>query len=214
MKRILFFGDSNTWGYTPGTGERYSEDVRWTAAAAKLLGPEYCCIECGINGRTTVYDDPWRGCRKGSDALDYELVAHTPLDLFVIMLGTNDLKFVDAYRSAKGVDTLLTMAETVDQRRFTLSPAFPNGIKELVISPIHIGAGEEHNDEYPLMPAGHEESLKFARYLRPVAEAHGAAFLDAGALAEPSDIDCEHLLPSGHAAIAGAVAAKIREIFE
>ena len=65
MKRILFFGDSNTWGYTPGTGERYSEDVRWTAAAAKLLGPEYCCIECGINGRTTVYDDPWRGCRKG-----------------------------------------------------------------------------------------------------------------------------------------------------
>jgi lysophospholipase L1-like esterase len=65
-------------------------------------------------------------------------VANTPLDLLVIMLGTNDLKFADAYRSAKGVNTLLNMAETVDQRRFTLSPAFPSGIKELV------------NDEYPL----------------------------------------------------------------
>jgi lysophospholipase L1-like esterase len=213
MKNILFFGDSNTWGYTPGTGERYPADVRWTSVAARALGEPYHCIECGINGRTTVYEDPWRGCRRGSDALDYELVANTPLDLLVIMLGTNDLKFADAYRSAKGVNTLLNMAETVDQRRFTLSPVFPNGIRELVISPIHIGPGEEHNDEYPLMPDGHEESLKFAGYLRAVAEAHGAAFLDAAELAEPSAIDCQHLLPEGHAALAAAVTDKIREIF-
>ena len=214
MKNILFFGDSNTWGYTPVTGERYPEDVRWTRVAAALLGGEYHCIECGISGRTTVFDDPWRGCRKGSDALDFELIANTPLDLIVIMLGTNDLKFADAYRSAKGVDTLLKMAETVDARRFTLSPVFPEGIKELVISPIHIGPGVENNDEYVLMPQGRRESLKFAGYLKAVAEEHGAEFLDAAALAEPSEKDCEHLTPEGHGALARAAADKIKKIFE
>ena len=65
MKNILFFGDSNTWGYTPVTGERYPAGVRWTTVAAALLGGEYNCVECGINGRTTVFEDPWRGCRRG-----------------------------------------------------------------------------------------------------------------------------------------------------
>ena len=213
MRSVLFFGDSNTWGYTPLTGERYPAGVRWTTVAAKLLGEDYNCIECGVNGRTTVFDDPWRGCRRGSDALDFELVANTPLDLLVIMLGTNDLKFADAYRSARGVDTLCAMAQTVDQRRFTLSPAFPNGVKILIISPIHIGPGEENNDEYILMPSGYEESLKFSKYLSAVAEARGAYFLDAAEYAEPSEADCQHMLPEGHAALGRAVAEKIKEIF-
>jgi len=213
VKNILFFGDSNTWGYTPLTGERYAGEIRWTGVAAAALGPDYHCVENGINGRTTVFDDPWRGARKGSDALDFELIANTPLDLLVLMLGTNDLKFADAYRSAKGVDALCAMAQTVDQRRFTLSPVFPDGCKILVISPIHIGPGAEHNDEYILMPRGHEESLKFAEYQSAVAESRGAWFLDASRYAEPSEADCEHLLPEGHAALGRAAAEKIREIF-
>jgi lysophospholipase L1-like esterase len=111
MKNILFFGDSNTWGYTPLTGERYPGGRALDQCGRRPSGRGlYSCIECGVNGRTTVFDDPWRGCRRGSDALDFELVANTPLDLLVIMLGTNDLKFADAYRSAKGVDTLCAMA--------------------------------------------------------------------------------------------------------
>ena len=213
MKTVLFFGDSNTWGYTPVTGERYPAGVRWTTVAAGLLGNGYSCVECGINGRTTVYEDPWRGCRRGSDALDFELIANTPLDLLVLMLGTNDLKFADAYRSAKGVDTLCAMAQTVDARRFTLSPVFPGGCKILLVSPIHIAPGAEHNDEYILMPQGHEESLKFAEYQSAVAESRGAYFLDAAKVAEPSKADCEHLLPEGHAALGRAVAEKIMDIF-
>lgn len=212
MKNILFFGDSNTWGYTPGTGERYGAEVRWTGVAARLLGEEYHCVECGINGRTTVYDDPWRGCRRGSDALDFELICNTPLDLVVFMLGTNDLKFVDAYRSARGMETLLRMVKTVDQRRFTLSPVFPKGEKCLVISPILIGDDPEANDEYLLMPDCHEESKKLSGYLREVAKNNGAEFLDAAMLAQPSPVDCQHLTPEGHKALGEAVAGKIREI--
>ncbi len=214
MKNILFFGDSNTWGYTPVTGERYPAGVRWTTVAAALLGGEYNCVECGINGRTTVFEDPWRGCRRGSDALDFELIANTPLDLLFIMLGTNDLKFADAYRAAKGVDTLCAMAQTVDERRFTLSPVFPNGVKILVASPIHIAPGSEHNDEYILMPRGHEESLKFAGYMSAFAAARGVYFMDAAQFAQPSSADCEHMTPEGHAAFGKAAAEKIREILE
>ena len=95
MKRVLCYGDSNTWGYVPGLGVRHPEDVRWTGVAAKLLGPDYRIIEEGMNGRTTAFDDPYYDFRNGKRGLGYALCAHAPLDLIVVGLGSNDLKFTD-----------------------------------------------------------------------------------------------------------------------
>ena len=53
MKRVLCYGDSNTWGYDPGTGKRYAPDVRWTGVLANRLGPDYQVLEEGLNGRAT-----------------------------------------------------------------------------------------------------------------------------------------------------------------
>ena len=212
MKNILFYGDSNTWGYNPIDGSRYPYDVRWTSVAAKLLGGEYHCIAAGLNGRTTVFDDPWKGCRNGKDALDFELQTHKPLDLVVIMLGTNDLKFVDAHRSARGIETILMMTKMANERFAQSSPVFPNGAKILLISPILIGKSRENNAEDALMPDGHGESKKFAAEYKAMADKCGAYFLDAAQFAAPSDIDCEHMTPEGHAALGHAVAEKIKEI--
>ena len=103
MKSILFYGDSNTWGFDPETGNRYSYEIRWTSVCASILGKGYCCIPSGMNGRTTIFDDPLKGCRNGSDGLDYALQTHKPLDLLVLMIGTNDMKYTDAAGSAAGV---------------------------------------------------------------------------------------------------------------
>ncbi|MFR5760773.1 MAG: GDSL-type esterase/lipase family protein [Oscillospiraceae bacterium] len=114
MKRILCYGDSNTWGNIPADGRRYPADVRWTGVAAKLLGDGYSIIEEGLNGRTTSFDDYYVDCRNGRKGLGYALCAHAPIDLIVVSLGTNDLKYTGAVGSYKGLDELLRLIEHAD----------------------------------------------------------------------------------------------------
>ena len=92
MKTILCYGDSNTWGYNPATTERSSRDERWTGILRRELDDGYLVIEEGLNGRTTVWDDPIEGYKNGKEYLIPCLETHKPLDLVIIMLGTNDLK--------------------------------------------------------------------------------------------------------------------------
>jgi lysophospholipase L1-like esterase len=88
MKTILCYGDSNTWGYAPGTGKRYLRHERWTGVLQQLLGSNAVVIEEGLNGRTTTLDDPTKPFRNGKDYLIPCLDSHAPLDLVVLMLGT------------------------------------------------------------------------------------------------------------------------------
>ena len=93
MWEILCYGDSNTWGYNPSTKERYDRYERWTGILQFTLGDEYHVIEEGLNGRTTVWDEPIEGeYKNGKTYLVSCLESHKPLDLVIIMLGTNDLK--------------------------------------------------------------------------------------------------------------------------
>ena len=92
MKRILCYGDSNTWGYDPATQERFDRATRWTGVLRTTLGDGYEILEEGLNGRTTVWDDPIEGYKNGHTYLVPCLETHRPVDLVVLMLGTNDLK--------------------------------------------------------------------------------------------------------------------------
>lgn len=92
MKNILFFGDSNTYGYKPDKSGRYDYDVRWTGRIANLLGNEYNIIEEGLCGRTTIFPDAVRDARKGIDLIGVVVESHKPVDVIAIMLGTNDCK--------------------------------------------------------------------------------------------------------------------------
>ena len=91
-RRILCFGDSNTHGTNP-VGPRYGEDERWPALLQAMLGEDYRVLEEGFGGRTIAFDDPVEGGYKS--AMDYLppcLMSHDPLDLVIVMLGTNDTK--------------------------------------------------------------------------------------------------------------------------
>ena len=93
MIRVLCYGDSNTWGFIPGTGKRYDENTRWTKGLQKLLGNEYEVIEEGLRGRNVGHDFELypRGNLNGAATFNQSVLTHDPIDYVVIMLGTNDL---------------------------------------------------------------------------------------------------------------------------
>lgn len=123
MKQILCFGDSNTYGYKPDKSGRFSWGVRWTSILAEKFGRDVNVIEEGLCGRTTIFDDVFRAGRNGSESFPAILESHTPLDLIIIMLGTNDCKTVYGATAGiigKGVETLLEQVKkySPDRRYF------------------------------------------------------------------------------------------------
>lgn len=115
MKTILCYGDSNTWGYSPATQDRYGRDERWTGVLRNEIGEGYLVIEKGLGGRTTVWDDPVEGRHKnGETYLLPCLESHQPIDLVIILLGTNDLKrrfCVGAFDIAQGAGGLVRIVQ-------------------------------------------------------------------------------------------------------
>src|SRR4051794_39188438 len=113
MAVVVAFGDSNTWGYDPASGARLPPETRWTGAVGTALGSGYRVVEEGLNGRTTVFDDPIATGRRGLDYLGPCLLSHAPLDLVVIALGCNDMKGrfnVSASEIAQGAERLVALA--------------------------------------------------------------------------------------------------------
>jgi lysophospholipase L1-like esterase len=91
-KSVLCFGDSITWGYVPLTAGRLLRAERWPGILQKSLGESYYVIKEGLNGRASVFDEPFRDGRNARTTLLAVLESHAPLDLLIIMLGTNDLR--------------------------------------------------------------------------------------------------------------------------
>ena len=215
-KRVLIFGDSNVWGYIPGSGERFPEHVRWTGIVSQLLANDFVVAEDGINGRTTIFDDPRFECRNGKKGLGYTLAAQAPLDLVVLALGTNDLKFVDAVASCRGMEELVRLLEHADGC-FPIpggSSNFPNGLKLLIISPIHLHPQIRDLRPDSSLRNGYEESLKYAECYEQLAKEYAVWFLNAAEFAQPSIADCVHMDEVAHLSLGHAVAEKIREIFD
>ena len=200
---ILCFGDSNTWGYKPDKTGRFDEKTRWTGLLQQKLGPEYHIIEEGLCGRTTVFQDELRESRRGLDMIGVTVDTHNPLDLVIIMLGTNDCKNrygASASIIAKGLDQGIRKACLNASQHFDL----------LVISPIHLGHGVGEPDfDLEFDEKSESVSRNLANEYRKVALQNHAAFLNAADYALPSVTDREHLDENGHAALADAIYDKI-----
>ncbi|MDD3239291.1 MAG: GDSL-type esterase/lipase family protein [Lachnospira sp.] len=196
---ILCFGDSNTYGYKPdGTG-RFDENTRWTGLLQKKLGTEFRVIEEGLCGRTTVFQDEFREGRRGVDAIGTIVETHNPIDVLIIMLGTNDCKSrygASAGIIAKGLEQIIVKAREKSSQKFKL----------LVISPIHLGKGVGDEAFDPEFDSDSERvSLNLAKEYKKVSEANDVLFLDASTYATPSSIDREHMDEAGHQALADGI---------
>jgi lysophospholipase L1-like esterase len=205
--RILCYGDSNTWGYDPVNRRRFGDRTRWTGVLQRLLGDSAVVIEEGLNGRTTVWDDPVEGNKNGLSQLPTCLSSHAPLDLVILMLGTNDLKrrfAVTAYEVMLGVQRLV---ETVRKHDYSPESNVPN---VLVVAPASVGV--LFGDFLGLF--GAEAAAKAADMppqLRAMADRNQCLFLDASCLVEPDPADGLHLSPAGHERLAEAVCETIRQ---
>jgi lysophospholipase L1-like esterase len=205
MRTVLCYGDSNTWGYEPATGERFPEDVRWPGVLARELGDGFRVIEEALNGRTTVREDPVEEYKNGKDYLRPCLESHAPLDLVIVALGVNDLKarfFASASDAADGAGVLVSVAQR--------SGAGPDGgpPSVLLVAPPPVGS----LTELAQMFAGAEEESKgFSRQYRRVAEKYGCRLLDAGEVVRASDRDGIHLEADDHRKLGEAIAASVKE---
>lgn len=213
VKRILCYGDSNTWGHVPAKGTRYPDDVRWPGVMAEVLGGDYRVIEDSISGRTVLHDDPMTPKRCGVDNLGYSLLAHSPIDLMIVALGENDLRAMDAAGVRRNITRLIDMIRGADTLYYSFSPIFRDEKRILLIAPPHIRDEIETLRPYHALAHAAEESKKLAFHYEEVAKAKHTEFLDLAPLVTASLEDCIHLSPESHRIVGEAVAAKVKEIF-
>ena len=206
MKRVLCYGDSNTWGYDPVTKDRLDHDLRWTGVLRTVLGGGYTIIEEGLNGRTTVWDDPIEGYKNGRTYLIPCLETHRPLDLVVLMLGTNDLKqrfSLSAFDIAQGASVLV--------REIQASAAGIGGHAPLVLlmAPPPVVT---LTDFAEMFEGAESKSRKFSAHYARVAQELGCALLDTSTVIVSSPLDGIHFEAGEHRKLGEAVARKVKEL--
>jgi lysophospholipase L1-like esterase len=206
MYELMCFGDSNTWGYSPESKERFPRDARWTGVLQKALGPDYSVVEEGQNGRTTVWEDPVEGHSSGIASLPTCLESHYPLDLVIIMLGTNDLKMryavspMDIGWSARRLVTAVQKCEWGPGGRAPLV---------LLVAPPPLAKLTEYAE---LFEGGAPKSRLLAGRYAEIAAERACAFLDAGKIVRTSDLDGIHFESAEHRKLGEAMAREVKRL--
>lgn len=206
MKQILCFGDSNTYGLIPEIQGRYEWGTRWSSILDECVRKKgYRVIEEGLCGRTTIFDDRYRKGRKGTELLPILLEAHSPIEIVVLMLGTNDCK--TAYgatpeRIGEGIEELINQIHNYN-------PA----IRILLVSPIALGdkVWEEGYDvEFDKNSVSVSKELP--RVYKSISKRRGIEFLAASDYAKPSSTDQEHMDAENHKQFARGISDKIESM--
>lgn len=209
MKRIVCYGDSNTWGFDGVSCQRFGDEERWTGLLQELLGTDYKIIEEGLNSRTTVFEDPLSPGKNGLLYLTPMVCSQLPFDLLILMLGTNDLKrmyHVGSFEVAEGVGRLLRTFQNVMREK-------TGGVgKVLLLSPIGIEPAANGEYMYGFDEQSREEACKLGAALEQVAAAFGCEYADMAKVTPPGKADGIHLDREGHKAVASFLDEKIKSM--
>jgi len=194
---ILVYSDSLTWGIIPNTRNRLPFDQRWPGELENGLndrGYPVRLIEDCLNGRRTVWDDPFKPGRNGLQGLAQRIEIHSPLSLVILMLGTNDFQFShpynNAWSAAQGVATLVQ-----EIRRAPIEPGMPVP-PILMVSPPPI-----HSPKGPIAAkflGAKDRCAGLADAYRDVSSSVGCHFFDAGSVTPASLVDGVHLDADQH----------------
>jgi lysophospholipase L1-like esterase len=204
MEHLLVYGDSLTWGIIPGTRRRLAPERRWPLVLERELrlhGREVRVVEDCLNGRRTVWDDPFKAGRNGLAGLEQRIEVNSPLPLVILMLGTNDFQSAHqngAWQSSQGVAALVRAV-----RRAPIEPGMPVP-RILVVAPPPIRTpGGEMTEKFA---GGRERSAGVGEAFRRVAAELECAFFDAGEVVHVSAVDGVHLDADQHDVLGRALA--------
>jgi len=209
MKHILAFGDSLNWGFRAGSWTRHEFEDRWPNVLASGLAGKARVIEEGQNGRTTVHEDPYVSeCRSGAVALPIVLSTHQPLDLAIIMLGSNDLKWEGRQRA---LDAKLGMARLIEIARTYVYKPGCSVPRLLLMAPPHLTRTDDE-DFAGYFDHAIAESKNFAYQYQRLAKETDCDFFDAGSVAKADPLDGIHLDANNTRAIGTALIPVVKRI--
>lgn len=222
-KRVLVFGDSNTWGWVPieqgVPTTRYPSAEQWPEVMREKLGPDYEIVVDALSGRTTDVDDataPMGGAAlNGAEYLPAAIAAHLPLDLVVIMLGTNDTKAQfkrTPFRIALGAGHLIEIAQSSGNMFGGGWYAYP-APKVLLVSPPPMAKQTVFSEVFE-GDVGVERSKGLAPAYKAIADAAGAAFFDAGSVIQTDGVDAVHFTAPTQGKLGGAMAEEVRRALQ
>lgn len=212
MEQILVYGDSLSWGIVPGSRRRFAFDERWPGVMElelARLGRQVRVIEDCLNGRRTVWEDPYKPGRSGLTGLEQRIEVNSPLALVVLLLGTNDFQSMhqhNPWHAAQGIATLITAI-----RRAPIEPGMPQP-QILVVAPPTIQPAKG-----PIAPKFAGAEIKAAGLADAIAQAvadAGCPFFDAGGVITTSRVDGVHLDADQHLALGRALAVKVAELLK
>lgn len=192
MKRIVCFGDSNTYGYIPNSGKRYSSDIRWTSRLSRLLGKEFEIINAGCNNRTCFIDNPAGESQTGYKAIKKYL--SMKVDVFVLSIGINDSQLfykpsLDDFRRGL-TDFILQIQNSSDAKIVLVAPPILN---EDVL---------KGNFSFQFDSQSIEISKDLPELYEKVAKDNNCYFIDMNNDVRVSNLDGLHYLPTEHELIA------------
>lgn len=210
LHQILVYADSLSWGIIPDSRSRFRFDQRWPGVMELELrraGIEVRVIEDCLNGRRTVWDDPYKPGRNGLEGLEQRIEINSPLSLVIVFLGTNDFQSMhqqNAWQSAQGIAAIISSI-----RRAPIEPGMP-------VPPIMIVAPPKiQKAKGVIAPKFEGAEIKAAgltEAIEAVAEEHGCHFFDAESVTSTSRVDGVHLDEDQHAILGRALAAKIKSL--
>lgn len=207
--KILCFGDSLTYGSDHINNTRLDVTKRWTGVLQKMLGDKYEIIEEGLGGRTTELDDPNREGRNGLLYFKAAVASHIPLDLVVILIGTNDLKKKFDRTPQQIASSFVKYKEAIKVACDKWGFKYP---KVLLVAPPLVREDKTPKD-WGFTGAG-EKSMKLAQEYKTVADKLGFEFTNLAPIVKPSDFDGTHIEDEGNAKIADAIYNKLIQIIK
>ena len=210
--QILVYSDSLTWGIIPNTRERLPFHERWPGILENKLNGSACAvrvIEDCLNGRRTVWGDPFKPGRNGLQGLAQRIEANSPLALVILMLGTNDFQFChpfnNAWSAAQGIAALVREIHNAPIEPGMLAP------QVLVVCPPLIRSPK--GGLTPKFSGAEERCAGLPEAYAKVAQELGCAFFDAGSVTRSSVVDGVHLDRDQHCTLGNALAEIVKSLF-
>ncbi|MEM8971010.1 MAG: SGNH/GDSL hydrolase family protein [Pseudomonadota bacterium] len=212
LRTIVCFGDSNTFGSIPtvsrGMGHRLGPDRRWPGILRRKLNATWTVIEEGHPGRTTVHDDPIEGRHmNGLRALPIIMETHMPVDLVIVALGVNDLKYRFSVTAQDIADSIEVLVQEIARTPWGPGGAAP---QVLVIAPPPIRLVDWYAE---MFREGDEKSRSLGKHMAEMATRQNVLFLDASNIVETSAVDGLHLDSGAHRQLGQEIASMITEHF-